>query len=372
MVDSLKESLKVVTPYLNHNLVSPKAISRINEIANFLPAMPVVSDVLLECHLNGNDPRVDISTGFHDGDVIVKHRSVIENLCQDTFTTDVWLRIINFCTHWIESKSFLQSSLNSCWLEFDADSTLNTIPVPSFFIGTKIIKEKNDNLYNHEKTIEDILDLLLNNNLSKRLKYNVFSCFNLLPKGGKIANIGIMFPRESERNTVRLCMGGLTGDQIVKYLHDINWIGSISEIQAMIADLSNIVDVIHLNFAIGDGVLPKIGLECQVKTQNLIQTKWNTILDYLVSQQLCNPEQQSSLLDWIGYSYENSNQDFWPNDLVKVSGFLAPSFRSVFWREINHVKLVYQPHQPVEAKVYLRFDHCWLSPTTLIAMMEHN
>ena len=57
--------------------------------------------------------------------------------------------------------------------------------------------------------------------------------------------------------------------------------------------------------------------------------------------------------------HERVNRDIWPRDLRAASALMGGRFQSVFVRWLHHVKVVYRPGQPLEAKAYLAVKHYW-------------
>jgi hypothetical protein len=187
------------------------------------------------------------------------------------------------------------------------------------------------------------------------------TCFDSLPPHGQVFQIGVMLPRQSESNSVRLCVDGISNDQILEYLSNIGWTYPLTDLNDLLSELSQFVDVIRLNFSVKDVVHPKIGLECYIDKQPKNTPKWQLFLDYLVNMQLCTPEKANAVLKWPGYSEEKYYQEVWPINFAKASAFVYPGLKSTIARTLHHIKIVYHPHQPLQAKAYLWFSHRWLS-----------
>lgn len=58
MICSMENYLKIVTPYLHPDLVSPEALSHIQPLAQILPLISVGG---FECRLGATQSRVDLS-----------------------------------------------------------------------------------------------------------------------------------------------------------------------------------------------------------------------------------------------------------------------------------------------------------------------
>lgn len=372
MTNSLKNSLQFAESYLEGELISSESFSQISQISNILPTIPAVSEGVFECYLGSSTPRTDFSVTFtpqNQGREALANYS--EPLASLLSTNPVWNRVNDFCKHWADVKSPLYENVAHIWLEFDLDrkvSKVSKVPEPSLFFYPTSIKGKEEKLslpngisYKTNWITDEALRLLLGNFLPDKVKKEVLTCFELLPPTGKVYQIGVMLPRKSECQAIRLCVKGLVNEQIIEYLKNIGWSGSIKHLSSILSELERLVDVVMLSFSVEDNVLSRIGFECYFDSQPKKSPRWQVFLNYLVKHQMCTLQEAKTLLDWSGYSIEKFNQELWPSNFAKASTFVYPSFKSTFIRFLNHIKIVYQPEQPLQAKAYLWFGHRWLS-----------
>ncbi|NMG07810.1 hypothetical protein [Brasilonema sp. UFV-L1] len=374
MNNSLKNVLQFAGSYLNDELVSSESIFQMSQIANLLPTIPAVSEAVLECHLGSSAPRTDFSISFTP---LNQGREALTGYCEPLAnllcTNPVWNRVRDFCACWADIESPLYKNVAHIWLEFDLDRQASEVPEPSFFFypisitgeEEKLSLTKNISLTKNWVT-DEALRLLLGNSLPEQVKKNVLICFNALPASGEVYQIGVMLPRKSESQAVRLCVKGITPEQILEYLRSIGWSDSISQLSYILSELSSFVDVIMLSFSVEKNVHSKIGFECYFDKQPQNSSRWHLFLDYLIKHQLCTLEEAKALLKWSGYSIENCNQELWPSNFTKASAFVGTSFKSTIIRLLNHIKIVYEPHQPLQAKAYLWLGHRWFSPSILL------
>ncbi len=371
MTKQLKNILQTVGHHLSDNLISGDSFSQINQIGNLLPNFPIISDAGFECHLGSSTPRTDFLVAFANSnqgrETLVDSSKTLANLSP---ASSVWEKIHNFSAHWVNTKSPLYENVKNIWLEFDLDKEFSEIPEPSLFFGPKNIigKTKNLSLYNQNNPIreskwvsDEALSLLLNSCLQEEVKQHLLACFQLLPSDAEVFQIGVMLPRESESKAIRLCIEGIANEHILDYLNNIGWSDSKNQFSSLISKLSSVVDNIKLNFAIDEKIFPKIGLECYLYRQPKNSPKWKLFQDFLIKNKLCTLNQANAIYNWFGYSEAENNQELCQDNCVETSAPVSPNLKSVVARLLHHIKIVYQPNQPLKAKSYLWFGHCWLS-----------
>ena len=357
MNNVLEDNLKVVEPYVPHQLISPEAFSHIKTIARTLP--PILS-AGFECRLGIDEPKADFAMCVTASD---KSRNTLADL-NSAIDHPVWSRIHNFCHHWADQTSPLYENVENIWLEFDVNGPSPKTPVPSLFFSIKDISLGNssgllsETTAKYESIIETALSLLLNCPLSSEVKRNLLICFNALPAGAIIFQVGVLLARNS--NSVRLCVGRIPKNQVLQYLINIGWTGSIKDMKDILSTLADFVDEINLNFTVDNTVLPKIGIECEFINQPKTNSKWSLFLHYLVKNRLCTPDKRDGFLNWPGASRENPNKELWSTDLVRTSTFLGSRATCILLRQLNHIKVVYQPNTSLEVKGYMWFGYRWV------------
>ena len=342
----MKDYLAIITPHLHSDLVSPEALSHIQSLAQILPASSLAG---FECRLGANQSRVDFQVSLP---------RLTLNLPQQFLTHPVWQFFQYFCQEWIEPSSFLYQRVERIHLEFDLDKERSQIPLPCIFLK-----------FNQE-TVIDVQNLikmtirLLDSKVSPRLESNLRRCADSLPTGATISHLGAMLSRKA--NAVRVNVKGISPEQLSDYLMQIGWSDPTNTFSTLTSTLSEFVDSILLSFDVGDTVLPRIGLECFLDKQPYEGGQWELFLDYLVKAGLCTPAKKNAFLAWPGLSNKSSVPDLWPSDISFGDRFLGSRAFSLFWRRLSHIKLVYQPGIPLEAKGYLAFGHSWVAPDVLI------
>lgn len=346
---SMQDYLKIVTPNLHSDLVSLEALSHIQSLTETLPSLSLAG---FECRLGANQSRVDFSISLP---------RLTMNLPQQFLVHPVWQFFQNLCQDWTEPTSLLYQEVKRVWMEFDLDSEQLQVPLPCIFLQFESGSVRN------AETLNQIAHRLLGQ-VSPLVESNLRQCVDSLPAEATISHLGTMLSRQSK--AVRVNAKGISPEQLSDYLIQIGWSDPTKTFSILISTLSKLVDSIILSFDVGDTILPRIGLECFQNNQPHVEPQWQPFLNYLVETGLCDPAKKNALLAWTGISQRSSVPDLWPDNIGFGDRFLGSRAFSIFWRNINHIKIVYQPGILLEAKGYLAFGHSWVAPDALMRMKQ--
>lgn len=337
---SMQDYLKVVTPHLHPDLVSPEALSHIQLLAQTLPASSLAG---FECRLGANQSRVDFEIYFPLEPILPKQ----------FLTHPTWQSLQTLYREWALPTSVLHQVVEGIGLEFDIDGCLDDVPIPCIFLALKPIDARDS-----DKLIETA-NSLLNRRISTQLETNLKVCADYLPPGAFFTHFGVMLSRSSEE-AIRVVVKGLTSEQLADYLTKIGWIDPTDTFSALIPNLSEFVDRILLSFDVGKRVYPRISWEGYITESLQDRSRLQLFLNHLVAQELCTPSKRDALLAWKGFSQPSfAPSELWPRNISWGDRFLSSRAISIFLRWINHIKVVYQPGKPLEAKAYLGFTHGW-------------
>ncbi|HEY9608789.1 hypothetical protein [Allocoleopsis sp.] len=341
MKGSMADYLKVVTPHLHPELVSPEAMYYLQGLAQVLPPF---SQAMLEFRLGVGQPEVDLSVFFH--------RRTLQ--LPDKFLTHfVWQSLEQFCREWVEPTSLLYRRVRYIGLEFDLHELPCKVPIPCVFLAWN-----QETVINNQSLIEIALRLL-NYSVSSKLESNLRLCVESLPKGAKVEHLGAMLSRPCQ--PLRVIMSDIPLKRVADYLIQIGWVDPTSKFFDLLSSLENFGDILRLlSFDIGNTIHPRIGLEFFPKKSSLDESQWQLFLNYLIEIGLCSPGKKNALLTWPGLSQKADHLELWPKELTGGELLLGSRAFSIFWRTINHIKIVYQPGSPLEAKGYVMFGHQWV------------
>ncbi|MBN1860783.1 MAG: hypothetical protein JW840_04895, partial [Candidatus Thermoplasmatota archaeon] len=127
-----------------------------------------------------------------------------------------------------------------------------------------------------------------------------------------------------------------------------------NQLQTLVRDIQMKAERFVLSFDVtADGIGPRIGLECSFEENRYHEeTRWEPLFDYLVEQGMCLPEKRDALLRYPGVEHPDDFSGGVMKPLVSVSQHLDDIFSGSLVRYISHVKVVYIPGRPIEAKAY--------------------
>ena len=330
MLLSLENHLLAIEEYLPTTLVSSSALSSIRKIACELPPVKMAG---FECGLEEIAADADFLVCVDRALDTLTGRNESVTLNDSVITSLPLQRLRTFCR--ARSESALLQQIRNIWLEFDRSCHGVPTSRPSVFFGI-------DRTRSHQRAAEAGLTLLRGSPLPADLTHTLSHCFGALPTNARVFQVGMMLSRKT--TPVRLCVGGLTLDQLSGYLSAIGWSGSMDDLTDVLEALSHPLQALAVDLDVDGDVGPRLGIECYVGGEYSlvnVHPNWELFLERLVELGLCLPSKRDALLAWPGYSFRDA---------------ILPS---IFLRGINHVKLVWEPPGRVSAKAYLSFVHAW-------------
>ena len=357
MIWSLGETLKFIEAYLPGQLVSPQAFSHVQTIANLLPE--AMSAHYFECRLAAKTHQLDFATcvmASKGGREILAGHNATADLPPILLQHPLWRRVREFFRCWADPTSPLYEQVPLIWLGFDqVDGRLPKVPLPclSFSLNPEHLGRHPSSQPSHHAHTQPYLQFaettfagLLGHPLSPQTRQNLQACFDLLPAGGQISYLSAMLSRQPAALKVN---GFVPKDQLLAYLTQIGWTGSLAELEQIMATFCTFTDKIKFDLTVGPTISARFSLEFFSKGLSQSDSQRQFFLNQLVDEGLCTPEKRQALLAWFGFSSEVFSHQSWPTRLSRS------------W----YAKIVYQPHQPLEAKGYLGFVPSLFSLFTL-------
>jgi hypothetical protein len=357
MTSTLADTLGVLNHGLPPALISPEHITRINAVAHCLPAA-LTTFFGFECRLGDERPQADFLlyvTATEGGRDILAGAAPAALLLEPLQANPIWRRLRHFCQSWAEPTSLLHRHVQDLWLEFDIAGASTDPPLPSCFFRPHFPAGDTG-----KWITTTAIPMLRGQALPTSVEQNLLAALDNLPAEAHVFQVGIMLARQAE--AVRLCLRNIGPAQILPYLTRLGWSEPVSQLDELISHLSRWVDRIDLDLDIGQTILPKIGLECYFdgQRQPQLEPRWYSFLDFLVDSGLCRPAKREGLLTYPGYIREKK-QAAWPPRLRAASSLLGGRYEIIFFKGLHHVKIVYQPACPLEAKAYLYVSQNWLA-----------
>jgi len=348
--------LRLIESRIPKELISSQCFEEIKNLSgNF--SGNLTSFFGFECRLGESEARADWAFAVSG---MGKDRHVLAGLLQNGdlprqfLQQPEWRHVNDFAAEWANLNSILYKRIKCVWLEFDISTSMPEIPIPCVFFGPAKPPEgiSPDDTSQYGWLTKNALPLLKGRSLSKMVERKLLNCIRHIPKNASLFQVGIVLSRS--KNGVRLYINRLYPQQIISYLKTIGWSDETGEFESLIEEISDKADRFVLSFDVcKDSIGPRIGIECSF-TSNLYQqeTRWNTLLNYLVEKGLCLPEKRDALLSYPGMENEENFSGGIMKPLISVSTNIDNFASSTIVRYINHIKIVYKPGHPLEAKAY--------------------
>lgn len=367
---SFEEYLPPVAAGVSPRLISPSAFSDIISTVWVLPSTLAYNTFGFECRLGEELPRADflvLATSSCGRDSLAGLHPT-STLPAPLMTDPVWRRVQDFAASWAEPSSSLHDAVDNIWLEFDIDGPVPDVPIPSVFFGLMTNVQPDaahePDADRYRATIETARRLLSEDEPPPRMVQTLSTCFRALLPEEQVFQVGLMLSRGP--GPVRLCIRLSSVERIVEYLAGVGWPGDEAVLREVLDPLASSVDRVLLDIDAGETVGAKIGLECYFdgNRQPGREPRWGAFLDSLVRQGLCTADKREALLAYSGYVDQNAPGVPWPAALLRTSQLLGGRSLSTFVRSLHHVKIVYRPGEPLEAKAYLAGNHHWHTPAS--------
>ncbi len=349
--ETLADSLELVLPHLSRALAGPGELARLHRAGQaLLPSLPGGFELRLGTGAAQVDllQRVPRETGYPG-----RLESHID--ASGVRQQPAWQRVRDFCASWSNPESQLFSGITHIWLEFDLDSDdAAQAPNPSIFAGfDTTLSPVPDGLQILQAAL-----LALAGQVPAPLWASVERCGRACPERAVISHLGVMLARPSAG--VRLNIARLARAQLPVYLRQVGWPGPLDEVELLADWVFQNAEWVTLCLDVGDKVYPKFGLECSFDPKHADQAAlWAGVMDACAVHGIGTDSQRAGLLAWPGLIDPVSATLPWPRHLI-LQSLAAPANQFIFIRRrISHLKLVYQPGRPLEAKGYLGFETIW-------------
>lgn len=325
-------------PFISEDLISSQSLRSLEAFANSLP--PMMSGVL-ECRLKQSNCNVDYQICIDP----------YTNLCVSGIDDDFYLYLQSFYKSWKQRDSMIGSYVENMWLEFDAVNTNSYNNLPCIFSHLH-----KDFRYNPAPIAQAFLTHFKYFS-EKPLLVCLDHFSELLPPNLRFVYLGYLFPRLNPALRVGVYSESL--GELIDYLKKIGWQSKNpsyhDDLSRLLFPVTKYLNYFMISLDFNAVIFPRIGLECYLSPNPYDYLDWEPVLDYLVSSSLCSPQKKKALLKW--HQPSKGDKVFSQNSNNLFSQGLQNYFSvsSTCKHAINHIKLVYEPSLPLEAKAYLGF-----------------
>ena len=341
---SLIKDLNIIESTIKPTIIKDNNWNNIKAIASIFPQQ-ITNFFGFEYRLSNEDAYTDFLLcidAAETGKQVLGDNNYKLKLPQELLEQPEWQQLTNFGNVWCQKDSALDNLVHNVWLEFDLDSEISDTPIPSVFFGLS----PSETEINFDWVTDTALSLLLDRPVSANVKAGVKHCFATIPTEAHVFQIGLMLSRSVD--AVRLCIRNLKPQEIIPFLQQMEWQGNKYNLAKLLKELTPFVDRIDLDIDVGDGIYPKIGLECYLTYQPSLQPKWKLFFTYLVKSGLCTAEKQHKLLNYPGY-----DRIVETDGKLKLEQLLGRKQETILFRGLHHIKLSYKQDRAIEAKAYL-------------------
>ena len=334
---SFSNHLNMFSPNLPQGLFSTETSTALGAIASLFP-FDIAQNFGFESHLGSNEADCDFFLQINKnslGAAILAGTSRVSALSPLLLSQPMWQKIALLFKTWNTTSSRLSEEVEGFWLEFDyKGSSYNLTPNIFFKISEDNASDRTAQWGTSIHVLNEIYNILFDIPFHGNLGENLKRCFNALPEGAGIFQVGFMIPRQKE--AVRLVIVDMIPDSLEKYLREIDWKGEIDVVKDLIKSLSDKFNFFVYNLNIGEKIHPFLGIEMffNNKVQPGFNDQWNVAFDFLESEKLLTHEKREALIAFCG---------------VRTVPHIYP-IRYI--RGISHLKLVCKRNKPVECKSY--------------------
>lgn len=361
--NSFAAYLDVIWPDIPPALINSEAMAAITEAARLLPGSLAFQTFGFECNLSRPEATGDFLLLVQNR---AGRRELASGILADLQDDPVWKRTQIFLEAWGDPRCALSSTIDHVWLEFDVSTAADWSPLPSVFHGYRMADADDAGIMAPpiDRQIEatcQAFELLADRPVAPAVVEQLRACFEFLPSGGAVFQLGAMIARDTR--AFRVCVRFPDQSQLLPYLDRVGWDGERDRLRDLLRRLEGKIDKLALDMDVTESVQPKIGLECYLSRDDRSQAqRWLPFLDLLVNGDIALEPKCRTLLEYPGIVDVRRDGARWPASLRQASELVGSAAISVFRRGIHHVKLVVEPGRPIEAKAYISVKHIWITP----------
>ena len=339
----LAPMIETVAAHLHPSLVCRDNVESMLSIARGVPSWQCAG---VECRLGDPAPRADF--GIHlrrQHGIPVDAQRPGGTATATSAATGAWQRLRRFADAWSDRDTLVAQAIPAVSLEFDvhdrdgADGAAPSIFVSMRFGPRGAARARTRSRDPYVAVVDAVLDALgvdagaARETLDRSIRV-------VLPRVSFL-QFGVWLARPVD--TFRICAPGLPLRDIPAVVRALGWSGPADAYASRWRDLLEFGDRGTLHLDAGRGIAPRLGIEVVFGERSASWRRHDPedtrVLDYLVEKDMCLPEKRDALLSWVG--------------AFRIGGPHDEAGAALFLRTVSHVKLVFEPDQPPQAKAYL-------------------
>jgi hypothetical protein len=312
--------------------------------------------VAFEVRLAEGDSQVDVSQLFSpDHGMREVMTDYARHMCQEE--QQVWPLIREFSEQWSKADSAMHEAVSLAWLEYDLPGDPPSVLRPGVFIA---LPDQLAHAESRLSVMKTTLQLLGHDPSGLQAIFDrLGACLQALPASAVAITVGVMPSRQIQG--VRLPVHYIGKQAVIPYLRQVGWPGELDQIERLVERYFDLSDRIAVDLDIGANVYPQLGLELHLASPRANDSRWEKLLDQLVSDHLCDPAKRDALLIWPGQQTPTEELVNWPGNLMLETLLRGAEGAWLLARGLSHVKLVYKPGSPVSAKAYFGYMIEWVN-----------
>lgn len=332
---SLENLLNVLETRIHPGLISAKSFASIRAVGRLLPN-GITYGLGFETRLT--DPLGDVDLILRplapEGLEIIAGLGTKQSIPVFFAEDRNWLSLRNLCCDWGTPGSPLHDHTFCLWIEIDSEQLKQAAPSPSLVF---VQLQRPSCLPEVYEPIAQALYMSLKGcALPPAIEEVLLRCVKLMPKKGLMTLFGLPIARPSE--AVRVVVGEVEPDQIPEYVSSAGWKGNSKFMESVIFALVGYADRHSINFDLDRQGIGRIGIEFGIPQEHSATSdpRWESLLDFLLSQGWLRREKRDALLAW-------------PKHLTLMHNTKPILLR----RFISHIKLGFEAGRRVTAKAYI-------------------
>lgn len=299
-----------------------------------------VSSFIFENYISGSESNFDLNFCVETAELdnFRKHFNFEEFIygCKSNV-------VINFLSDSLKA-GFLQKMTPAIWIVLDLSSSKPVFP-PQPNLYLKFAGRQEERI----EWIKAIFHALKQEKISTKMADLLSRIFS---NESTLVYLGFMLARST--NAMRICTTNvrlLSTGSYIAWLKNMGIHGSVDYFGFILDKLRNFIGRIVFSFDINEKIQEQFGVEFYSNVSKgredyaKSRESWTSILSIIATEGLIHKKKQNELLKWLGNQLEI--------EVLPPPGFFTNFYRrSVLFRNIDHIKIIFSSQKPPYVKIY--------------------